>query len=222
MIGSKQFAADEGLEGLRNTMELISRCWGAGVKCTPDIEGLHKLMMELDADAGDPEFVPDVSFGTGDDGEIVLRWRGSWTMGRWLEYVYYPDGSGKLAACTGTGEKSKFFSAQDFLRTNLPEICRIVGPVEVEAAELAGATWMETILTECDDPDEWLVMDYQEFLQAAANANCPAFPSFESGEELDAAYDAAWDQLEFSRKLFAEDAIYQEDLEKRKMGWIVS
>ena len=192
MIGSKQFA--EGLEGLEGLMELISRCWGSGAHFTPDMEGLRALMDELEAVAVDPEFTPDVSFETG-NGEVILRWRGSWTRGRWLEYVYYQDGSGKLAACTGTGEKSKFFGAQDFLRTNLPEICRIVGPVEIDAAELAGETWMEAVLTECDEPDEWLVMDYQEFLQAAANANRPAFPSFESGEELDAAYDAAWDQL---------------------------
>lgn len=87
-------------------------------------------------------------------------------------------------------------------------------------AQAAGATWMETVLTECENPDEWLGLNYQEFMQAAANANRPAFPAFESGEELDAAYQGAWDQLEFSRKLFAEDAIYQEDLEKRKMeGW---
>ncbi len=194
MKGSKQFAADEGLEGLRNAMDLISRCWGTGVKCTPDIGGLRELMHDLDTVAGDPEFVPDVSFGTGDDGEIVLRWRGSWTRGRWLEYVYYPDGAGRLAACTGTGEKSKFFGAQDFLRTNLPEICRIVGPVELEAANTAGATWMETVLTECENPEEWLGLSYPEFLQAAANANRPAFPAFESGEELDAAYQGAWDQ----------------------------
>lgn len=100
--------------------------------------------------------------------------------------------------------------------------CRLNGKKEllrVQAAESAGATWMETIITECDDPDEWLVMDYQEFLQAAANANHPAFPSFESGEELDAAYQGAWDQLGSSRRLHAEDKVYQEDLEKRKEGW---
>ena len=86
------------------------------------------------------------------------------------------------------------------------------GMLRVQAAELAGATRMETILTECDEPDEWLGMNYQEFLQAAANANRHAFPDFESGEELDAAYHGAWGQLEFGRKLHAEDKIYQEDL----------
>lgn len=193
MIRRKHFTADEGLDGLRNTMELISRCWGSGVHFTPDIGGLRALMHDLDTIAGEPEFVPDVTVKTGGDGEIVLLWRGSWTWGRWLEYVYYPDGTGRLIACTGTGEKSKFFGAQDFLRTNLPEICRIVGDVELEAANDAGATWMETVLTDCEDPEEWLGLSYPEFLQAAANANSPAFPDFESGEELDAAYQGAWD-----------------------------
>ena len=90
---------------------------------------------------------------------------------------------------------------------------------QVEAQD-AGATWMEVVLTECENPEEWLGLNYQEFLQAAANATRPAFPDFESGEELDAAYQGAWGQLEFGRKLHAEDKVYQEDLEKRKMeGW---
>ena len=93
------------------------------------------------------------------------------------------------------------------------------GLLRVQAANIAGATWMETVLTECDEPDEWLGLNYQELLQAAANANHPAFPSFESGEELDAAYQGAWDQLGSSRRLHAEDKVYQEDLEKRKEGW---
>jgi len=94
------------------------------------------------------------------------------------------------------------------------------GMLRVQAAELAGATWMESVLTECDEPDEWLVMDYQEFLQAAANANRPAFPAFETTAETDAAYQGAWGQLESTRRLHAEDKVYQEDLEKRKMeGW---
>ena len=41
MIGSKHFSADEGLEGLRNTMELISMCWGSGVHFTPDPQHLE-------------------------------------------------------------------------------------------------------------------------------------------------------------------------------------
>ena len=83
-------------------------------------------------------------------------------------------------------------------------------------AQDAGATWMEFVLTECENPEEWLGLNYQEFLQAAANVKRPAFPSFESGEELDAAYQGAWGQLEVGRKLHAEDKVYQEYLEKRK------
>ena len=113
----------------------------------------------------------------------------------------------------GGVEMTKRELLDEAVEENLKELLR------VQAAESAGATWMETIITECDDPDEWLVMDYQEFLQAAANANHPAFPSFESGEELDAAYQGAWDQLGSSRRLHAEDKVYQEDLEKRKEGW---
>ncbi|MDI9369894.1 MAG: hypothetical protein QM446_03095 [Synergistota bacterium] len=92
--------------------------------------------------------------------------------------------------------------------------------LKIQDANTAGATWMETILAESENPEEWLRLTYQEFLQAAANAIHPAFPDFESGEELDAAYQGAWDQLEFSRRLHAEDKVYQEDLEKRKKeGW---
>jgi len=92
--------------------------------------------------------------------------------------------------------------------------------IKIQDANTAGATWMETGLTECENPEEWLGMNYQEFLQAAANATRPAFPAFSTTEETDAAYHGAWAQLEFSRKLFAEDAIYQEDLNRRKTeGW---
>jgi hypothetical protein len=93
------------------------------------------------------------------------------------------------------------------------------GLLRVQAANIAGATWMETVITECDEPGEWLRLNYHELLQAAANANRPAFPAFETAEESDAAYDAAWGQLESTRRLHAEDKVYQEDLEKRKDGW---
>ncbi len=86
----------------------------------------------------------------------------------------------------------------------------------LETAGTAGATWMEIVLTECDEPDEWLGLNYQEFLQAAANAIHPAFPAFSTTEETDAAYQGAWGQLESSRRLHAQDAIYQEDLNRRK------
>ena len=88
--------------------------------------------------------------------------------------------------------------------------------LKIQEANTAGATWMETILTESENPEDWLGMNYQEFLQAAAGVKRPAFPSFESGEELDAAYQGAWGQLEVGRKLHAEDKVYQEYLEKRK------
>ena len=91
--------------------------------------------------------------------------------------------------------------------------------VQVEAQD-AGATWMEVVLTECENPQEWLGLNSQEFLQAAANATRPAFPAFETTAEMDAAYQGAWGQLEFGWKLHAADKAYQEDLEKRKVeGW---
>lgn len=92
--------------------------------------------------------------------------------------------------------------------------------LKIQDANTAGATWMETVLTESENPEEWLGMNYQEFLQAAADVTRPAFPAFGTTEETDAAYHGAWAYLEFSRKLFAEDAIYQEDLNRRKTeGW---
>ena len=91
---------------------------------------------------------------------------------------------------------------------------------KIQDANTAGATWMETILVESENPEEWLGMNYQEFMQAAANVTRPAFPAFSTTEETDAAYHGAWGQLEISRELFAQDAIYQEDLNRRKTeGW---
>lgn len=94
------------------------------------------------------------------------------------------------------------------------EEIRLAGD-EQDEAQAAGAAWMETILTE-DEPDEWLGLTFQEFLQAAAGVIHPAFPAFETTEETDAAYRRAWGELESSRRLHAEDKVYQEDLEKRK------
>ena len=94
------------------------------------------------------------------------------------------------------------------------------GLLRVRAANTAGAAWMERALTECDGPEEWSGVNYQDFLQALANANSPAFPTFDTPEETDAAYDGAWDQLGFGMKLHAQDKVYQEGLEKRKTeGW---
>ena len=102
------------------------------------------------------------------------------------------------------------------------EEIRLAGDEQDEQAEAqaAGATWMETILAESENPEEWLGMNYQEVLQAAALAIHPAFPAFSTTEETDAAYHGAWGQLVISRDLFAQDAIYQEDLNRRKTeGW---
>ena len=88
--------------------------------------------------------------------------------------------------------------------------------LKIQDANTTGATWMETILTLSENSEEWLGMNYQEFLQAAADVTRPAFPAFSTTEETYAAYHGAWAGLEFSRKLFAEDAIYQEDLNRRK------
>ena len=83
----------------------------------------------------------------------------------------------------------------------------------------AGSEWMNFVLENTDDPEEWYSLDYQEFLQAAANVNHPPFPAFETAEETDAAYEAAWDELQRCKQLDVQDKIYQEDLEKRKEGW---
>ena len=121
----------------------------------------------------------------------------------------------------GWGEARK----EEKKMTKLEEI-RLAGDEQDEQAEAqaAGATWMEIILTESENPEEWLGMNYQEFLQAAADVTRPAFPAFETTEETDAAYHGAWGQLVISRDLFAQDAIYQEDLNRRKYphsteGW---
>ena len=68
----------------------------------------------------------------------------------------------------------------------------------------AGIDWMEYVLENTDDSEEWYNLDYQEFLQAAANANRPPFPAFDTSEESDAAYKAAWDTLQWFKQL--EDA----------------
>lgn len=92
------------------------------------------------------------------------------------------------------------YSDDGFDYTEEVEEIRLAGD-EVEAQD-AGATWMETVLAECENPEEeWLEMNYQEFLQAVANANCPPFPAFETAEETDAAYEAAWDELQRCKQL---------------------
>ena len=78
----------------------------------------------------------------------------------------------------------------------------------------AGSAWMNYVLVNTDDPEEWYRLDYQEFLQAAANANRPPFPAFSTSEESDAAYDAAWDELQRCKQLDIQDKIYQEQLKK--------
>ena len=78
----------------------------------------------------------------------------------------------------------------------------------------AGSAWMNYVLVNTDTPEEWYRLDYQEFLQAAANANRPPFPAFDTSEESDAAYDAAWDELQRCKQLDIQDKIYQEQLEK--------
>jgi len=88
-----------------------------------------------------------------------------------------------------------------------------------EQRKEAGSEWMNFVLENTDDPEEWYSLDYQEFLQAAANVNHPPFPAFETAEETDAAYEAAWDELQRCKQLDVQDKIYQEDLEKRKEGW---
>lgn len=103
------------------------------------------------------------------------------------------------------------YSDDGFDYTEEVEEIRLAGDEEDEQVEAqdAGATWMETVLTECENPEEWLGLNYQEFLQAAANATRPAFPAFETTEETDEAYRGAWDQLGLGMKLHAEDKVYQ-------------
>jgi hypothetical protein len=65
----------------------------------------------------------------------------------------------------------------------------------LEKAAEAGRAWMEEVIAE----DEWDVsaeMTYNEFSQALCEANNPPFPSFETEEETDAAFDAAFEQLQ--------------------------
>jgi len=81
----------------------------------------------------------------------------------------------------------------------------------------AGSAWMNYVLVNTDTPEEWYRLDYQEFLQAAANANRPPFPAFDTSEESDAAYDAAWDELQRCKQLDIHDKVYQEQLEKERV-----
>ena len=81
----------------------------------------------------------------------------------------------------------------------------------------AGSEWMNYVLVNTDTPEEWYRLDYQEFLQAAANANRPPFPAFDTSEESDAAYGAAWGELQRCKQLDIQDKIYQEQLEKERV-----
>jgi hypothetical protein len=65
----------------------------------------------------------------------------------------------------------------------------------LEKAADAGRAWMEEVIAE----DKWDLsaeMTYTEFSQALCEANDPPFPSFETEEETEEAYDAAFEQLQ--------------------------
>ena len=81
----------------------------------------------------------------------------------------------------------------------------------------AGSAWMNYVLVNTDEPEEWYNLEYREFLQAAANANRPPFPAFDTSEESATAYDAAWDELQRCKQLDIQDKIYQEQLEKERV-----
>jgi hypothetical protein len=70
---------------------------------------------------------------------------------------------------------------------------------------------MEDCLIEAADQDrlyQWIGLDLHSFPEAIANANSPAFPSFKSEEELDAATDAAWGELQRQLVEAVEDLCY--------------
>ena len=66
---------------------------------------------------------------------------------------------------------------------------------KIESAAEAGDDWMLEAITD-GSIGEWKSINRADFNQALANANAPAFPTFNTTEELDAAYDAAWNRLQ--------------------------
>lgn len=62
------------------------------------------------------------------------------------------------------------------------------------AAE-AGDDWMLEVIAD-ESIGEWKNLNRPDFDQALSNANAPCFPTFDTPEEYDAAYDAAWNRLQ--------------------------
>ena len=97
-----------------------------------------------------------------------------------------------------------------FLENRLEELRE-----KVESAAEAGDNWMLDALIECDENgrnrSEWYGMARADFDQALSNSNAKPFPTFDTSEEVDAAYDAAWERLQREITGFSEgSAAYKE------------
>lgn len=64
-----------------------------------------------------------------------------------------------------------------------------------ELAAEASDDWMLEVIAD-GSIGEWETLNRPDFDQALSNANAPCFPTFDTTEELDAAYDAAWNRLQ--------------------------
>ena len=63
----------------------------------------------------------------------------------------------------------------------------------IEEAKFAGTMWVDRQIVEEEALEEWQDLDCQEFRQALANAD---YPAFETEEEVDAFYESAWEALQ--------------------------
>ncbi len=94
---------------------------------------------------------------------------------------------------------------ENFLENRLEELKE-----KIESAAEAGDDWMLEAITD-GSIGEWKSINRADFDQALSNANAPAFPTFDTSEEVDAAYDAAWERLQREITGFSEgSAAYKE------------
>lgn len=79
-----------------------------------------------------------------------------------------------------------------------------------ELAADAGDAWMLEVIAD-GSIGEWKTLSRPDFDQALSNANAPCIPTFDTPEEYDAFYDAAWNRLQ--REVII-DAIDLQDLQR--------
>jgi len=144
----KSIMVNGGQETLGNFVNLIGNTWGfKGKDYLPSQEGIQELLSDI-ACPENPEWEPDISYKE-EGGCATLRWNGSFTPGRYIEVVSYPNDTACIEVETGTGQPSSFFGRSSWLREFFPELCE----VETNYVAVIGHTGVVEVLEDTsEDP----------------------------------------------------------------------